>query len=367
MKIFSDFHHSGAARGQVLLLQVRLGNPVFFGDERFVTALTQRMGTRRVDWLPVLPSWLAGMGGVPKDILNDDLSWPNLINFEEFMDMDWDVFLCTRIETQDVFKELKRLHPRGDKVKIIGVTGNDATPFDWTFIRNLMTSDEATYRLSPWDINKIHYSQEIGWDYGIRFTPVDERSLRTVNCFVNCWTHFDDPWVWGYDNNLNRGCCPHCDNPPSKYPEAVRPFSIWKGAEAKLPGHLFVDYGIACKMGCIPEVEMPLAYASGALTVHMKTYDGYGYSMLQSIACGRPVIVPYKFHRYRTANKYLIPNLTCFEVDWNAESLAQTIGYVTENVKRANEYAVSCWQAAKGLFNWDHEAFRVREFLERLV
>lgn len=98
----------------------------------------------------------------------------------------------------------------------------------------------------------------------------------------------------------------------------------------------------------------------------MKTYDGYGYSMLQSIACGRPVIVPRRFHKYRTANRYLIPNVTCFEVEWEGKALADTIRYATGSLDRANHYAYACWKASLGLFDWDHEAFRVSEFLEEL-
>lgn len=134
-----------------------------------------------------------------------------------------------------------------------------------------------------------------------------------------------------------------------------------------LPNYTFNDYGINCKIGCKPEIQLPIEYASGALSVHMKTYDGYGFSMLQSIACGRPVIVPRRFHRYRTANHYLIPNVTCFEAEWNAHSVVEIVKYVTESVDRANHYARACWDASKGLFNWEHEAWRVGEFLGRLI
>ena len=103
------------------------------------------------------------------------------------------------------------------------------------------------------------------------------------------------------------------------------------------------------------------------MTVHMKTYDGYGHSMLQSIALGRPIIVPMGFHRYRTAGRALVPNLTCFESEWNAPSLIKTITDYTSDLDRANEYALACHKAADGLFNFHLEGVRLKKFLEELL
>ena len=374
MNIFADYHHGGAARAQVLLFQARLGHSIYFGNTEFVKNLDEQFEMHHIqhhsgegDWLPCISSWLVGMGGVPSNLLRADGTWENLISFEEFMDKRWDIFLTTRTETQEIFKSLKKIHPHGDEIKIIALTGNDAVLFDYDSIKNLMTSDEPTYNLAPPGINKIHYSQELGFQYGASFIPIGVHELKTINCFINCWPSFDQPWHWNYNISGNQGRCPNCNKPPATLPPAVKPYEIWTGASKLLPEYTFNDYGINCKIGCKPEVQLPLEYASGALTVHMKTYDGYGFSMLQSIACGRPVIVPRNFYKFRTANKYLIPNLTCFEADWNAESVAQIIQYVTETPERANEYAVACYIAGRGIFNWAHEAFRVKEFLGRLI
>jgi glycosyltransferase involved in cell wall biosynthesis len=149
----------------------------------------------------------------------------------------------------------------------------------------------------------------------------------------------------------------------------MKPYWIFTGAMAGLRdyGYTYGEYGIHCRDGMIPEPKLPAAYASGALTIHMKTYDGYGYSMLQSIACGRPVVVPRGFHRYRTANKFLIPNLTCFETEWSDSDLMRTIMEATSDLETANKYAWACYTAAGMIFNWDLEAFRIKKFLGRLI
>jgi len=366
MKFLADHHHGGAARAQVLLLDHRLGHQVYFPSARLVDEL----GLDKSLILPCMSSWAKGIGGIPSGLLNDDGTYPYLVHsLDELKKIEWDAFLITRVETQEMFKGLKREYFPGRDIKMIALTGNDACTFDYSWIKNLMTSDEPTYNIAPNDINKIHYSQELGMQYGESFIPIGVKELKTINCFINCWHTFTGAWQWNYDISGNRGKCPHCNHVPSDLGslKPINPYGIWEGAKSLLPDYTFNDYGIECKMGCIPEVQLPLEYASGALTVHMKTYDGYGFSMLQSIACGRPVIVPYKFHKYRTANKYLIPNVTCFEADWTADSVYEIIKYVTGNLKRANEYAAACYVAAKGLFNWGHDAFRVKEFLERLI
>lgn len=363
MRIFADFHHSGAAQGQVLLLHSRMSHVLYFPSDSFIKRIKPHM-PQEGDWLPPSSDWLVKMGGVPDSIAADAGLY--VIDYDEFMGIKWDVVLCTRIESQPIFKYLLSQHPDGKTIKIIAMTGNDVTAFDWDWVKNFMCCDELSYRAAPNNINKIWYSQEIGNHYGREFVPVTAETLKVVNSFVNCWPSFTGEWVWNCEYNGNNESCPHCGS-QHKGPHApVAPYQMWAGARALLPQVKFREYGINGEHGMIQERYLPQAYASGALTVHMKNYDGYGYSMLQSIACGRLVVVPHKFHRYRTANKYLIPNLTCLEAEWTSSSVAEAILYMTDNLERANKYSWACYQAAKGLFNWDLEAFRMKEFFRRL-
>ena len=358
MNILADYHHAGAARAQVLLLHYRLGHKLYFMGPHLI----EELGVSTSIILPVIPSWLMGMGGVPPEILEPDGSWPWIVDSKEELNaIDWGAFLVTRWETQDVFKALRQGHE-----KIIGVTGNDATQFEWDFVKNLLSSDYLTWVLAPDGVHKLHYSQEIGTQY-TGWYPIQPENLKNVASYVNCWPTFTGDWVWPRETFGPEGRCPHCENTPSTLGPVISPYATWKDAQPLLPEHTFNEYGIECALGCKPEVQLPVEYRRNSITVHMKTYDGYGFSMLQSIACGRPVIVPRHFHKYRTANKYLIPNLTCFEVDWTAESVAEAIAYYTGNLARANAYAHACYKAGKALFDWDLEAMRVAEFMEDLI
>ena len=102
------------------------------------------------------------------------------------------------------------------------------------------------------------------------------------------------------------------------------------------------------------------------MTWHFKTFEGWGHSLLQSIVCGRPVIVPRNFYRHRTAGKYLIPEVNCFECDWDARSIKDVVKRVTQDVDTANHYAEATFNLSKSLFNWEHEAWRLSRWLEEL-
>jgi hypothetical protein len=368
MRIFSDFHHAGAAQGQILLLHARLGNDVYYPNDAFIKRISHLMKNPG-DWLSPTPDWLQKMGGVPDSVANDAHRY--IISYEEFMGMKWDAVLCTRYESQDIFKSLIAEHPDMKDVKIIGMTGNDCTTYDWSWMKNFMSCDELSYFHAPKDINKIWYSQEIGQHYGRVYASVTEQSLKKVNSFINCWPSFDQEWYWNHEFPGAHGKCPHCKSQDQNLQFGpVRPYNIYHDAMTSLVknfGYQYGEYGINCRDGMIPEHRLPQVYASGALTIHMKTYDGYGYSMLQSIACGRPVIVPRGFFKYRTANKYLIPNLTCFEVEWSAEDLVDTVRAMTSDLDTASKYSQSCYRAAHGIFNWELEAFRIKKFMKRLI
>jgi len=362
MKIFIDYHHSGAARGQVLLLQERLKHDVYFPNAMFVDGVVRKGLCDNTQLLSVDKNWLKELG--------EDIPFNNDISLDEFMSTEWDVVMCTRIETQNMFRWLVENHPRGKNIKIIGMTGNDAVEFDWGLVRNLMATDYPTYENAPRDVNKIYYSQEISSNFGRKYVPITDHIGTVVNCYINCWNNFDGPWVWdaGY---ARHGHCPHCgmrtDNTRLGASNPVSPFGIWAEVRRRLSGDVAMrSYGIACDDGFIPEPQLPVYYENSVATIHMKTYDGYGFSVLQSIASGRIAIVPKQFFRYRTAGKYLIPGVTCIEVDWSVDSLEEAVRYITGDIHRADVLNHACYDAARGLFNWDCEAFRVDEFLSKL-
>ena len=369
MKFFADFHHGGAARGLFLTLKHRLGHDIYFPDGSFAQYACdyfKKPGT----WLGICPTTFAKNGGIPPEYLDKNEMFPFVMSKEQFLDTNWDAVFITRTESQPIFKHLLDIHPQGQKIKRIGSMGNENTVFDWSWVKNLMVSDYLSYVVCPNHVNKLHYSQEMGTQFASEnkeFVPITQENLKTIYTFINCLPSFTGPWVWDSEASCYHGKCPHCDGLPDRSKHGpYSPFNIWNTLTGMLPQHSFTDFGIINSGGVVPEKQLPDKYRNCALTWHFKTYDGYGFSLLQSVAMGRLPIVPRRFHRYRTAGKYLINNLTCLEAEWSAESIASVIKYFTADLDRANKYSEACFNAAKTLFNWDLEAFRVKEFLNQL-
>jgi len=359
MNIFVDWHHGGLGRSLVLVLEDRLGHKVY-GPSHDLCEFGNVVNPGT--WLH--PN-VAGSGGVPDKHLNEHKEIKTVTK-DQFMSMDWDAVVITRPESVTPIRMLLDQHPNGSKVKRIGQAGNEGQTYDWGYIPNFMSSDYLSYLRAPHDINKIHYMQEIGRQFQPdKFTPLTEESLHTINTFINCLSSFNG-WSWNHEKTWWGERCPHCDtNEPSPgLPVSVA--GIWQDMKISMPDRKFNDYGINNSGGMISELFLPDKIKDGALTWGFKTYDGFGHSIAQSVSMGRLCIAPRRFHKYRTASQFLIPNLTCLEAEWSAESCKSVIDWFTASLDRANDYSEACFNAAKGIFNWGHEAFRVKEFLSQL-
>lgn len=360
MRIFSDFHHGGLGRSLFLLFQHRLGHELYFPSGDFAQWANCHFAGA---WLT--PN-VASNGGVPSQHLNEHGELRNVIGMDEFLSTDWDAVIITRPESEPLFRDLLSRHPKGLGIKRIGQAGNEGSRFDWGFVPNFLSSDYVSFLLSPKDINRMHYMQEVGMQFAPeKFVPLTATSLKTINTFINCLASFNG-WQWNGDVSWNHGECPHCGGAHPRIEPGISIAGIWREMKGELSDHTFCDYGINNSLGMQNEKDMPELYISGALTWGYKTYDGWGHSLAQSVSMGRLALVPRRFFRYRSASQFLIPNLTCIEADWTARACIDKIRWFTDSLERANIYSEACFNAARAIFNWPKEAFRVREFMENL-
>lgn len=359
MLLFADSHHGGLTRSLFLLFHERLNHEIYFPNPDFVNWSVEhsKLGV----WLPATENHFENLQGVSQRYIDH---FPYSINREEFLSKDWDAIIITRCESLPLFEKLLQDHTKKD-IKIIAQAGNEKTIYDWNWVKNFMSSDYGSYMQSG-AANRIFYSQELGHQYNTEdFVPIQAEHLKTVVTFTNClasfssWNWDKDAWSWG-------GVCPHCDNCHTSQSDNISVFDLWNGMKEKMPECQFKDYGINNSQGMLAEKDMPDAYLNSTCGYFFKTYEGYGHSLLQSISLGRIAIIPRRFFQYRTAKQYLLPFRTCLECDWTVDSLVSNIRLLTDNIHRANDMSYACWQTAKGLFNWEYEASRVKIFLENL-
>lgn len=356
MNIFCDLHHDGLARSMFYLFGDRLDHSIKFPGKD--------MAAQSDDfWAPMFPSqWQKKMGGIPAKTWKGN---GGAVSLEEFMDTDWDMWLLTRLESLSILDRLD--HPKKAKVALMAQAGNEHTPYDWGRIRLLLSSDEDTFRMAPVGVERILTGQELGRHFSTGYKPIEGPEMRVVNTFINNIRGQACSNTW-HPNTAENGACVHCGGPVC-HQEHTNLWDLWRETGETLGGYTFNAYGHSNDglFGGInvTDKDLPGYYASGALTWHVKGFDGWGHSLLQSIACGRPVIVERRFYRYRTAGNYLIPGVTCFLTDYDVTSCQSTIIHATETLEMCQRYSERCRKAAEGLFDWEHEAWRVQTWLDK--
>jgi len=366
MKIFADYHHAGAAQAIQLLFAERLGHEVYFPSPRLCQQVCelfpQKDGGKVWTFTSANSDTWAGVRHPENVHLIDSGA--------EFNATAWDMIIISRTESQEIIEGLLQSYSRRPDVPILAVNGNQGARYEWTKVFGLLTSDLAAFRLAPATLPKLHYCQEIGAHFMDRpFRPIEQRDLTKVNCLMNFLPNYYQAYEWDGDRNLFCGC-PHCGIRKQQTEQPTRrmsPLTLWKMTRDTCKCALFFSYGKGCEYGNVSNAELPSMYAMAALIWHTKHIEGYGFSLLQSLAAGRLAIVQEGFYRYRTAGRFLVNGLTCFEVPWDPEAIAEKIEWYTLDLDRANRYARACYEAARGLMNWEHEAERVGEWLERIL
>jgi len=365
MNIFCDYHHQGLARSMFYLFASRLGHTIKFPSADFAASVDSTAGIwGRIDD----ETWLRQMGGISEGIWH---ARSGFVSRAEFNDTRWDLILMTRTESQPIMFDLARVHPSGATWKYMAQSGNENMVYDWVRVPRLLASDEDTWRRAPATVAKILTVQEVGrhfFDLPLADAArVTDDSLRVINCMINNLPGQGPAKKHTRINDFGGGC-PHCGGRTENAPDWF-PFEWWRETRALLPGHKFCAFGHNNEaVGGVNLSDKALAdqYRRAVCTWHVKGFDGWGHSMLQSIACGRPVIVRRGFYRYRTAGRFLIPGSTCFEVD-GPEEAAEAIKEVSRDVATANQYAERCADVAATLFDFGHESERVRRWLQKVL
>lgn len=364
MRFFLDHHHYALARSLLTTLCGRLGHEVWFPDIPFV-----KSAVPPTVWNVVHPIWFDEVMVDPAHV-----SWAphGVVSEEEFFDLDWDFLVASRSESQEPILRLKRKHPRGDRIRLLAVSGNAGTVYDRERFEHLVSTDEGSARLKPNDLHVICVPQEIGWAYSsTSFAPMRPEALRRVASYVHnlAGWHGD----WNYD--AFGGGCPHCGTSlPGADRDHVRPeltvVETWRKLRSLLPRHELLAFGGENEVlggRLLHEKEIPSIIDSTALTVHWKSSEGFGHSLLQSVRRGRLVVVPERFYRYKMANRYLIPDVTCLEVPWDARAVARAVEGFTRDLDVANERSLRCREVADVLFDPEYDTRRLGRWLDEIV
>lgn len=222
---------------------------------------------------------------------------------------------------------LPMLKQRRD-VHLIYFCGNEIPNYRWDLVNNLLCADEISWLRHGSSIpNASRYYPWI--DYG-RFAwiePNDSRKL--VSCIIN------------YE---------------SRYPAD---FAMARAIVNSIPGltHELVDK--------VSHARVAEIIQRCAASLHIKPEEGYGYSVIESLACGRPVIAPREYVQGRAMARWCIDGETALLFD-SVDEARQSLSLFFDDADLRHKLQYSAANSIRRIVDNDEQAEILRGFIQRL-
>ena len=356
MRIFADYHHEALGRSVAQMFGGMMGHEVCFPAESLIAEYADPLHGSGAWNVVAGKDW--GATHPYRVVTRDDLAR-----------LPVDMILSTAPHSPEILDAVFADHPSRDTMLRVVFAGNWGTVVDWTRWHALISSDLPTYRITPRHIPRILAPQILGPDYHGPFRPITEDALGRIGV----WFNHLHRWKWVWDADRTGMPCPQCELEIFENEELPGTCAtvLQDTAERLPPGASFQVGGSENEdIGgdLVWEERMPDAIAGTSLTWHMKTYEGFGHSLLQAVLMGRPAIIPERFYRYKFAGDYLIEGSTSFEVRWDSpQTTADVVSEVCSDLETANRYARRCYDVAHALFDWEFHVWRVERWLSRLI
>jgi len=349
MNVLTDFHHGALLRSIFYLFTDRLGFNLDVIDIKTGNYLSEKMGVRSA-FSNFLPQNFEKQtsGGIDLDV------WEKKVGLATFKDLEekkYDLYIPTiPASTIHVLNLMKEKNRRD--LKVLAFTGNDHMQIDESITDGLISSDEMTYRFASNEIPKIWTVQEIGRHfYSSKYHEITNENQYTIGCFINALPLYNQI---SKVNSITEG------------EKEINTYEIWKECENN-GKFIFKSYGHGCANGSFADKDLNDVYYDSGSIWHFKVSEGWGHSLLQSMAAGRIVFVLDQIFKWKSAGKYLIPEYTAFHCDWNSIDTLKKIEYLTSDLDRMNEMSYRCWKIAQMIPDYEYEAERVKIWLEKEI
>lgn len=335
MKVLADMHHEALWHSFELLFEKRLGWQLFrpIGIEWFNQGFWKGASDYNNN-LGTIGQYLGLRGKEPDKNGVAEVDGTNGLTLEGFKTMDIDILVASIPTHVKTFSDLiKKYKPNA---KLIYQVGNHFGAVDFSLVKNLMSSTMPEN--VPSGVNKVFYHQEFDLNIFKYEPPKESKTIRSFVHTLSTAPHFQNDW---------------------------RDFLE---LEKRLPEFKFEAYGAGCRDGCIGgEQEIARLMADSLFGFHLKAGgDGYGHTVHNWFACGRPVIVRRSQYRDKLAGQLMIDGLTCIDLDNDG---------IEENVKRIklfsepekyNKLCQNAYDQFKKVVDFDNEFIKIKKFLENL-
>ncbi|NGX31805.1 MAG: hypothetical protein K940chlam8_01187 [Chlamydiae bacterium] len=277
----------------------------------------------------------------PERIARDNLP-PNIeiIENDEIIENPPDVLFitCTPVE-RDVLVHLWSRFKDNGKTKLAHFTGVDVSPYT-TYItetvKNILVTDNTFHK---WAKN-INSTCNI-----VRWIP---------------WINFDHYKYKGPSDCLEMGCyiIDFKKRIPNDFEMSMRFKNYYNRRCPRKPVNLTFNNDILQK-------DLPNVMHNTIATLHIKHVEGFGYSIIESLAMGRPVFLFREFAKYKRYEKWCIEGKTCFYVS-SAEEFAKKLYRLV--VDKAYRYHIqeTAAKTIREIINNEEQAQILQTFLDNL-
>ncbi len=341
--VFCDFHHLGLWESLRLLFEKRLGWNLYrpIGEEWITSGywkVAEPYGNRPETIKQYLSTeihvWQSGVFLNGDYKLEDNIYYvydpvhevhQKAITLEQFKEMPIDIVISS-ISPHDI-SFAKLIQDFKPNAKHIAQMGNI---YQQTDVKNVMCST-VPYTV-PVDKNVVFYHQEFDLDI---FKYEEPTKFRKIKNFVIL-------------------------NPASQI------YDVYKSVLSEFD---FKSYGASCPDGTITGVKnIAREMRNSTFGFHLKPGgDGYGHTIHNWFACGRPVITNKSDYVDKLAGQLLIDGKTYIDLETTSfQGNLNRIRYwsIPENHR---EMCENVHQRFKEIVNFDEEERAIRKFLEKII
>jgi len=353
MRVLADLHHSDLYYSLQLLFEKRLGWELYrpggmewykegywriseLYDTREETAM-QYLELRDIKEYPYIPPYT----GQPVNKMVEDKDDyylmdaegmnQRVLTLEQFKKMDIDIVIASIPLHFDSFARLIKEHK--PHAKLVGHFGNVFWYLKDYNLKNVMAS--VAPQPIPDGMNVVFYHQEFPLDIFCYKPPVEN---KTITSLLHTLDH---------------------------YPDAPLFYQV----EKIMPDWTFKAYGAGSRDNTITgRQNVANAIHNSRFVWHVKIGgDGFGHTIHDCFACGRPPIVKYEYYKDKLAEPLLIDGETCICIDGlSADQIVSKITYYSEPSMYL-KLSERAYKQFLEIVNFDKEEVELREFLDKLI
>ena len=257
-----------------------------------------------------------------------DVTNIDVISYDEILKNNPDIVLITCYEVQD---DMLKIYDKLDKnkTKLLHYAGNNYVPYDWDRLTNIVTTDESIYQKAKLrNKNAIFYLPWVDFENDYKFEGTNDSKI-IKSYILNYQKYF------------------------------LEAYNIAKIAES-----MFSELGYQVSfLENLSEIEVPEAMYNSIATLHVKPIEGYGFSIIESMAKGRPVML-YKPYSEGKSYRYWASEMeTCIYFS-NIEELKTKFNIFLDN---SSSIQVKCSNKIREIIKNDFQSQRLSKFIGKLV